>query len=279
MWSFIIMPNIKNLEKSTTVSLLILLTAAVISVHAGSHRRHGHGLGCRHCGPGFAVLRPCGHGLDTECAACRPGQYQPHHSYRRHCLPCSRCGRSLFEAHACTAVRDAVCDSCHTLVAGPHSQDFYVKCANESIYSISPPPSESEEESGEEDDLWPQGGGAGVPGDVMLVRDELAHMRHDEDRPAPLEQPVRPHGVHSKLHSSKHAHLSVGGAGGGAGGSAATVVTAVVSICVLAGLLFAVVLSRWRTDESSKPHASPRLRNKQGYVVVSQSSSENSSPV
>lgn len=269
------MSNIKNLEKSTTVSLLILLTAAVISVYAGSHRRHGHGLGCRHCGPGFAVLRPCGHGLDTECAACRPGQYQPHHSYRRHCLPCSRCGRGLFEAHACTAVRDAVCDSCHTLVAGPHSADFYVRCGNESIYSLSPPPSEE----GDEDDLlWQDDDDdASVPGDSgMLVRDELAHMRHDEDRPVPLEQPARPHGGHSKLHASKHAHsLSPGGAGG----SAATVVTAVVSICVLAGLLFAVVLSRWRTDESSKPHTPPRVRSKQGYVVVAQSSSENSSPV
>lgn len=272
------MTNIKNFKKSKTVTLLVLLTAAVISVQAaaGSHRRHGHGLGCRHCGPGFAVLRPCGHGLDTECAACRPGQYQPHHSYRRHCLPCSRCGRGLFEAHACTAVRDAVCDSCHTLVAGPHSADFYVKCGNESIYSLAPP---SEEDDDGDDVLWQDDAG-GVPGDVMLVRDELAHMRHDEDRPVALEQPARPHGGHSKLHASKHAHsLSPGGAGGGAGGSAATVVTAVVSICVLAGLLFAVVLSRWRTDESSKPHSPPRVRNKQGYVVVCQSSSENSSPV
>lgn len=251
---------------STTASMLLLIAVTVTSVHAGSHRRHGHGLGCRRCAPGTAVLRPCGHGLDTECAPCRPGQFQPHHSYRRHCLPCSRCGRALFEAHACTPTRDAVCDSCHTLVPGPHSADFYVKCSNDTMYAV---PSVSSEEDDEED-LWEEGG---EPADAMLVKHELAHMRHDEDRPLALEQQVRQHGVHSKLHATKHGHQ--GGAGGGDSG--ATVVTAVVSICVLAGLLFSVVLSRWRTNgasESPTPH-----RSKQGYVVVSQSSSENSSPV
>ncbi|KAL1482789.1 hypothetical protein MTO96_033547, partial [Rhipicephalus appendiculatus] len=61
------------------------------------------------------------------------------------------------------------------------------------------------------------------------------------DRPLSLEQQVRLHGVHSKLHATKHGHQ--GGVTGG-GDSGATVVTAVVSICVLAGLLFSVVLSR-----------------------------------
>lgn len=259
---------------STKVSppLLLLLATVVVSVHAGSHRRHGHGLGCRRCPPGSAVLRPCGHGLDTECAPCRPGQFQPHHSYRRHCLPCSRCGRGLFEAHPCSATRDAVCDSCHTLVPGPHSEDFYVKCGNDTMYTVSPSSDEYDEDG---NDLWNGGGGADSPGDAMLVRDELTHMRHDEDRPLSLEQQVRLHGVHSKLHAIKHSHQ--GGVTGG-GDSGATVVTAVVSICVLAGLLFSVVLSRWRTNGTSSDSPPPR-RSKQGYIVVSQSSSENSSPV
>ncbi|KAK8766894.1 hypothetical protein V5799_006315 [Amblyomma americanum] len=164
---------------SATASVLLLIAVTVTSVLAGSHRRHGHGLGCRRCAPGTAVLRPCGHGLDTECSPCRPGQFQPHHSYRRHCLPCSRCGRGLFEAHACTATRDAVCDSCHTLVPGPHSADFYAKCSNDTIYAVAPTSSE------EDEDLWEEGG---EPGGAMLVKDELTHMRHDEDRPLALEQ-------------------------------------------------------------------------------------------
>lgn len=254
-------------------SLLLLLATVVVSVHAGSHRRHGHGLGCRRCPPGSAVLRPCGHGVDTECSPCRPAQFQPHHSYRRHCLPCSRCGRGLFEAHPCSPTRDAVCDSCHTLVPGPHSEDYYVKCGNDTIYTVAAPT--SDEYDGDDDDLWD--GGDGQPGDAMLVRDELTHMRHDEDRPLSLEHQVRLHGVHSKLHATKHGHQ---GGVAGVGDSGATVVTAVVSICVLAGLLFSVVLSRWRTNGASDSPAPRRSKqSKHGYVVVAQSTSENSSPV
>lgn len=261
-----------EMSRKVSQPLLLLLATVVVSVHAGSHRRHGHGLGCLRCPPGSAVLRPCGHGMDTECAPCRPGQFQPHHSYRRHCLPCSRCGRGLFEAHPCSPTRDAVCDSCHTLVPGPHSEDFYEKCGNDTMYTVSPTLDEYDEDG---DDLW-HGGGADTPGHAMLVRDELTHMRHDEDRPMSLEQQVRLHGVHSKSHASKHGHHQGGVTGGGDSG--ATVVTAVVSICVLAGLLFSVVLSRWRTNGTSSD-SPPTRRSKQGYIVVSQSSSENSSPV
>lgn len=244
---------------------LLVLASACFVADAGSHRRHGHGLGCTRCNPGFAVLRPCGHGADTECAPCRPGQYLPHHSLRRHCFPCSLCGAGLFLAHPCRPTRDAVCDSCHTQVTGPHGHDFYLKCRNgsnsEVVYGHGDLPLQDEEE-----ELWKR---RETPAEVMLVKEELTHMRH-EDRPVPLEH-VRSHNTHQK-HTKHHAASSLPQWGGG---SSTTVVTTVVSICAMAGLLLAVVLSRWRTD----PKTSSFARSKTGYVVVSQVSSENSSPV
>ncbi|KAH8025724.1 hypothetical protein HPB51_010965 [Rhipicephalus microplus] len=86
-----------------------------------------------------------------------------------------------------------------------------------------------------------------------------------EDRPMSLEQQVRLHGVHSKSHAYKHGHHQGGVTGGGDSG--ATVVTAVVSICVLAGLLFSVVLSRWRTNGTSSDSPPPR-RGLSGYGTL-----------
>ncbi|KAG0429848.1 hypothetical protein HPB47_023221 [Ixodes persulcatus] len=145
-------------------------------LEAGSHRRHGHGLGCPKCKPGFAVLRPCGHGLDTVCIPCRPGQFLPHHSHRRHCFPCSLCGEELFTAHPCTSTADTVCDSCHTQVLGPHAEDFYVKCNGSSTAEEDDYDDEEDSPSDDAQDLWQS---RESPAELMLVREELSHMRHE----------------------------------------------------------------------------------------------------
>ncbi|CAN7940341.1 unnamed protein product, partial [Ixodes hexagonus] len=237
---------------------------------AGSHRRHGHGLGCPKCKPGFAVLRPCGHGLDTVCIPCRPGQFLPHHSHRRHCFPCSLCGEELFTAHLCTPTTDTVCDSCHTQVLGPHAEDFYVKCNRSSTAEDDDYDVDDDSATDDPEDLWQR---RESPAELMLVREELSHMRHEADLAEPAEHGRSHHAGHLQKHSRHHSS-STSTRWGAAGGSGTTVVTAVVSICAMAGLLFAVVLSRWRADASVTP-----VRKKRGYVVVSQASSESSSPV
>lgn len=248
--------------------LLTVLATACLVVEAGGHRRHGHGLGCPKCKPGFAVLRPCGHGQDTECVPCRPGQFLPHHSHRRHCFPCSLCGDELFTAHPCTSTTDTVCDSCHTQVLGPHAEDFYAKC-NRSSGAEEEDNYDAEDDSSTDDaqDLWQL---RESPAELMLVREELSHIRH-EDLAEQADHGRSHAGHHQQQKHSRHPSSSRWGA---AGGSGTTVVTAVVSICAMAGLLFAVVLSRWRADVSTPP-----VRKKSGYVVVPQVSSESSSPV
>lgn len=231
--------------------LLVAVVAAMCFVppcYAHRRHRHGNGLACSKCAPGFVVIRPCGHGLDTECTPCQSGQYMPHHSHRRHCFPCSRCGGGLFEAHPCTPSSDTLCDSCHTVVKGPHSQDFYLKCVNAS--------SSTESKRKDEDDFEPWDI-EDSPNEVLLVSSSaFSHMRH-EDRPVPLVHQLRPH--HQKTASSHRGGSSLSFGAGSAG-----VITAVVSLSVVFGLILAVVLSRWRST-SQVPD-----RNKLGYVVVAQ---------
>lgn len=265
-WDFVMVKTRSNWMADGVLLLTVLATVCFL-VEAGSHRRHGHGLGCPKCKPGFAVLRPCGHGLDTQCIPCRPGQFLPHHSHRRHCFPCSLCGEELFTAHPCTSTADTVCDSCHTQVLGPHAEDFYVKCNGSSTAEDDDYDDEDDSPSDDAQDLWQS---RESPAELMLVREELSHMRHEDL--AEASEHGRSHAGHLQKHSRHHSSPS--SRWGAAGGSGTTVVTAVVSICAMAGLLFAVVLSRWRTDASSAP-----VRKKSGYVVVPQASSESSSPV
>ncbi|XP_022245129.1 uncharacterized protein LOC111086467 isoform X2 [Limulus polyphemus] len=91
------------------------------------HHRHRLIAGCSRCSPGYSVVERCSRNKNTECAACRPGTYLPHHSYKQRCYPCSRCGEGLYIAHQCTSSKDTVCDSCHTY-RGPHNKNFHQKC-------------------------------------------------------------------------------------------------------------------------------------------------------
>ncbi|XP_064480625.1 tumor necrosis factor receptor superfamily member 4-like [Ornithodoros turicata] len=227
-------------ERLINAWLFLLALAAscfVLPVHCHRRHRHGNGLGCSKCPPGSVVMRPCGHGLDTECTPCHMGQYMPHHSHKRHCFPCSLCGEGLFEAHPCTSVSDTVCDSCHTVVKAPHSANFYVKCVNDTS------------ERWELDDT--------LPSQAMLVSSAaFSHMRH-EDRTVPVVQQLRPHHQKVEAYQNGEVPLSFGAGGGG-------IVTAVISLSVVFGLILAVVLSRWR----STSHVPDRAKH--GYMVVAQ---------